>query len=110
MMGRLAHTVEMEESMHPSKVHRDRLDELTDLPNIGPRIATCLFKAGIDRPADLKGRDAFELYRQLCDSEGERLDPCVLDVCLSITRFMDGEEPRVWWHYTAERKRRNPEL
>lgn len=94
--------------MNPRKVRRDRLDELTDLPNIGPRMAACLFKAGVDRPADLAGRDAFELYSQLCESEGERLDPCVLDVCLSITRFVAGEEAEPWWHYTAERKRRFP--
>jgi hypothetical protein len=29
----------------------------------------------------------------------------LLDVFISITRFMDGEAPRVWWDYTAERKR-----
>lgn len=96
--------------MQPSKVNRDRLDKLTDLPNIGPRIASCLFKAGIAQPADLKGRNGFRLYRQLCESEGKRLDPCVLDVCLSITRFMNGEEPRAWWRYTAERKWRYPDL
>ncbi len=96
--------------MNPEKVRRDRLRELTDLPNIGPRIATCLFRAGIERPSDLAGRDAFELYRTLCDSENERLDPCVLDVCLSITRFIDGEDAQAWWHYTAERKRLYPKF
>jgi len=94
----------------PTQVDREHLTELTDLPNIGPRIAACLLKAGIDRPADLEGRDAFDLYGQLCRSEDQRLDPCVLDVCLSITRFMDGEEPRAWWHYTAERKTRYPDV
>ena len=96
--------------MNPSRVRRDRLDELTDLPNVGPRIAACLLRTGIDRPADLAGRDAFDLYRQLCASEGGRLDPCVLDVCLSITRFLDGEAPRPWWRYTAERKTQFPEV
>ena len=33
-----------------------------------------------------------------------RHDPCVLDVFMSITRFMDGDPPRPWWDYTAERK------
>jgi hypothetical protein len=28
----------------------------------------------------------------------------VLDVFLSITRFMAGDAPQPWWHYTAERK------
>jgi hypothetical protein len=32
-------------------------------------------------------------------------DPCVIDVFMSITSFMSGEEPRAWWHFTAERKR-----
>ena len=36
---------------------------------------------------------------------GVRHDPCVLDVFMSITRFMDGEAPRAWWDYTPERKR-----
>jgi len=30
----------------------------------------------------------------------------MLDVLMSITDFMDGGAPRVWWDYTAERKRR----
>ena len=33
-----------------------------------------------------------------------REGPCVLDVFISITRFMNGEEPRPWWDYTAQRK------
>jgi hypothetical protein len=36
---------------------------------------------------------------------GVRHDPCVLDVFMSITRFMDGEDPKAWWDYTPERKR-----
>lgn len=28
----------------------------------------------------------------------------LLDVYISITRFMDGEAPKPWWAYTAERK------
>jgi hypothetical protein len=27
---------------------------------------------------------------------------------MSITDFMDGGEARVWWDYTAERKRKYP--
>ena len=95
--------------MNPGKVRRDRLTELTDLPNVGPKIASALFRMGIERPADLAGRDGMELYRTLCETTGERYDPCVLDVFISITRFMDGEEARPWWAYTAERKHRFPD-
>jgi hypothetical protein len=49
-------------------------------------------------------------YQQLFASEGERLDAYVLDVCISIVRFVDGEDPQPWWCYTAERKRRFPDL
>lgn len=96
--------------MNPSKVRRDQVDELTDLPNVGPKVASALFRIGIQQPADLAGRDPFEMYQDLCAETGRREDPCVLDVFLSLTRFMKGDEPRQWWDYTAERKRRYPNL
>jgi hypothetical protein len=30
----------------------------------------------------------------------------VLDVLISVTRFMSGDDPKPWWAYTVERKRR----
>lgn len=96
--------------MNPSKVRRDQLKELTDLPNVGPRIASVLFRLGIDCPADLERRDGFEMYKTLCEIDDMRYDPCVLDVFMSITRFMNGETPRNWWSYTAERKQSYPEI
>ena len=91
--------------MHPGKVCRDRLNALTDLPNIGPSLAADLRLLGIDTPQQLLGQDAFRLYRPLCDITQVRHDPCVLDVFPSITDFMAGNPPNVWWHYTAARKR-----
>ncbi|ASQ91310.1 mitomycin resistance protein [Prosthecochloris sp. GSB1] len=91
--------------MHPEKVDRNRLEKLTDLPNVGPAIANDLRLIGIERPADLAGRSPVELYHALSSIRGKRQDPCVLDVFLSVVRFMDGGEPRAWWHYTAERKK-----
>ncbi|MGH8060471.1 MAG: helix-hairpin-helix domain-containing protein [Pseudoxanthomonas sp.] len=32
----------------------------------------------------------------------------MLDTFISVVRFMDGEPPRPWWHYTTERKRLHP--
>lgn len=91
--------------MNPDKVDRNRLEKLTDLPNIGPAIAADLRLMSIERPNDLAGRSPLELYHMLSTIKGKRQDPCVLDVFVSITRFMDGEEPRPWWMYTEERKR-----
>ena len=92
--------------MNPAKVVRDKVALLTDLPNIGPSLAKDLRAIGIATPQELRGRDPWELYQALCEKRGSRQDPCVLDVFMAITDFMEGGEPRVWWDYTAERKRR----
>lgn len=68
--------------MKPTKVVRDRIWTLTDLPNVGPAVAADLHRLGIDSPEQLKGRDAFALYDQLCSITGRRQDPCVIDVFL----------------------------
>lgn len=60
---------------------------------------------GIRTPVELIGKDPVKLYKTLCAKSGTRLDPCVLDVFISVIRFMDGEEPKSWWAYTEERKR-----
>jgi hypothetical protein len=77
---------------------------LEQLPNIGPAIAADLRLIGIERPADLRGKDAFILYRQLCEKTGQRHDPCVLDTFMAATDFMRGAPAAPWWKYTAERK------
>lgn len=90
--------------MNPSKVDRTRVATLTDLPNIGPACAKDLRLLGIERPSQLGGRNPFEMYRLLCEKTASRHDPCVIDVFMSVTRFMAGEEARPWWAYTQERK------
>jgi len=77
---------------------------LEQLPNIGPAIAADLRLIGIEHPCDLRGRDAFALYRLLCQKTGQRQDPCVLDTFMAATDFMRGAPAAPWWKYTAERK------
>jgi Pathogenicity locus len=91
--------------MHPDKVERSRVVQLTDLPNVGPATAADLRQLGIGSPEQLHGKDPSQMYRELCVRTGVRHDPCVLDVFISITRFVAGDPPRPWWHYTAERKK-----
>ncbi|MDE2421717.1 MAG: helix-hairpin-helix domain-containing protein [Gammaproteobacteria bacterium] len=91
--------------MHPSKVDRDKLNTLTDLPNIGKACAEDLRMLGIFEPAQLIGKDPYQLFEDLCLKTGTQIDPCMLDTFISITRFMNGEPPQPWWHYTVERKR-----
>ena len=45
------------------------------------------------------------LYDKLCVLTVTRHDPCVIDVFISVTRFMAGAAAQPWWAYTEERKR-----
>jgi hypothetical protein len=96
--------------MNPAKVERDHLRQLTDLPNIGPAMASDLELIGINEPKQLAGKDPLDLYLSLSRKRGARQDPCVLDVLISVTRFMGGAEPKPWWFYTEERKQRYGQL
>lgn len=90
--------------MNPSKVDRNQLKSLTDLPNIGKALADDLHLLGIHEPQQLIGLCPYEMYEKLCKVTKSHHDPCVLDTFISVTRFINGEEPRPWWAYTAERK------
>lgn len=92
--------------MNPSKVIRENVSKLTDLPNISKTVAHDLALIGITCPDQLKGEDPYDLYVRFCTAFGEKQDPCMLDILMSIIDFMDGGEPRVWWDYTAQRKKR----
>ena len=90
--------------MNPSRVVRERVARLTDLPNIGPASAADLQLLGIHEPGQLVGLRPYEMYYLLCEKTGVRHDPCVIDVFISVTQFMKGEDARPWWDYTTERK------
>lgn len=77
---------------------------LEQLPNIGPSLAADLRLLGIHEPAQLRGRDAFVLYQQLCAATGQRQDPCVLDTFMAAIDFMSGAPAAPWWKYTPHRK------
>ena len=92
--------------MNPAKVVRSKVKHLTDLPNIGKASAEDLRVLGIRRPEQLVGKCPFELYERLCRKTGVRHDPCVIDVFMSVTSFMDCAAARPWWAFTKNRKRR----
>jgi hypothetical protein len=92
--------------MNPEKVVRAKVEKLTDLPNVGKATAADLRTIGIERPKQLEGADPYDLYVRLCQAFGQRQDPCMLDVLMSVVDFMDGAEPKRWWAYTQLRKRR----
>ena len=84
--------------------NRQTVSQLTDLPNIGEAMAHDLRIVGIEHPKDLIGKDAYQLYDELCKITGKKHDPCVLDAFLSVVDFMNGGEAKPWWKYTKERK------
>ena len=83
---------------------------LLHIPNIGPAMVKDFHQLGITLPAQLVGKDPFAVYTRLCELTGVRHDPCVLDTFISAVRFMEGAPALPWWHYTAERKSRYPDL
>ncbi len=85
---------------------KETISQLEELPNVGKAIAKDLRLIGIDSPKELIGRDAFELYEKLCTLTGKRHDPCVIDVFISVIRFMEEGETHPWWYFTDERKKR----
>jgi hypothetical protein len=87
-----------------------RATVLEAIPNVGASIARDLRSIGIKQPQELIGRDPHSLYQALCDRTRSRQDPCVLDTFISAVRFMEGAPARPWWSYTAERKKKFPEL
>ncbi len=84
--------------------NRETASELEALPNIGKAIGADLRSIGVETPQELIGRDPFELYEKLCVKKGERIDPCVIDVFMSVVDFMEGSEPQAWWAFTSKRK------
>jgi len=80
---------------------------LRKIRNVGPAIADDLIRLGIMRLEDAAGRDPEEMYHTLCALEGDRLDPCVLDVFSAVVAHANGEEARAWWEFTPARKARH---
>ena len=78
---------------------------LEDIPNVGPAVAADLRRLGITSPGELAGRDPYAMYDDLCRLTGQRHDPCLLDTFIAAVRYMEGGPKKLWWKFTAERKR-----
>ena len=85
--------------------NRKTVSHLEELPNIGKAMARDLRLIGIQRPKDLVGKDPYQLYDELCKVTGNKHDPCVIDVFLSVVDFMNGGDAKHWWAFTDERKK-----
>ena len=82
---------------------RDRADALQAIPGVGPSLARDLRSLGIEKVADLRGRDPEELYAELEDRAGHHVDRCVLYVFRSSVYFAEQAKPEPeltkWWNW-----------
>ncbi|MES2006978.1 MAG: helix-hairpin-helix domain-containing protein [Patescibacteria group bacterium] len=91
-------------------IRADAVKKFTDIPNVGSAMAKDFEQLGIKNPKELKGKNALTLYKKMCVITKSRQDPCVLDTYMAVIDFMNGAKPKPWWHYTAERKHKYPNI
>lgn len=81
---------------------KDR-DDLETIPGVGPSIARDLGDLGLDRVADLRGRDPERLYADLIALRGGPVDRCVLYVFRCAVYYADRRRHRPellkWWNW-----------
>ncbi|WP_406052938.1 helix-hairpin-helix domain-containing protein [Kribbella sp. NBC_00889] len=102
-IGSVRHDLRMSPTQRTRTASSSRSD-LTDLMNVGQAVAGYFQRAGITRISELAGRDPVEIYEDMCEADGQRLDPCLLDTVMSAVDQADGKPARPWWSYTAHRK------
>ena len=95
----------MKKNPLPALRFRPLPPRLEDLPNVGPAVAADLRRLGIGTPDEIRGRDPYMLYHDLCRATRTLHDPCMLDTFIAVVRYVDGGPAKPWWHYTTERKK-----
>ena len=82
---------------------RDQADELQGIPGVGPSLARDLRVLGIEKVADLRGRDPEQLYAELEARVGRHVDRCVLYVFRSSVYYAEQARPELeltkWWNW-----------
>lgn len=86
-----------------SAEYKAAIKELMQIPGVGKMTADDLWNLGVHTIADLKGRKPEELYEQLCDYQGIRVDKCALYVFRCAVYFASCEEhdpeKLKWWNW-----------
>lgn len=91
--------------MHPARCPpASEAVDLLQLPNVGAAMAADFHLLGHHSPQSLRHADPYLLYQALCQQTGKRHDPCVLDVFIAVTHYLQQDQALPWWHFTAQRK------
>ncbi len=88
-----------------TKSRKEKAGSLQDIPNVGPATEGDLQLLGFHTIESLVGKDPLKMYRDLCRVTGQRQDPCVLDVFLSVVDYASTRKARPWWKFTPARKK-----
>lgn len=84
-------------------IKKSPVSELRTIPGIGPSMERDLVDLGINRIADLKGKNPELMYEALCTIRHARIDRCVLYVFRCAVYFAEHEKhnPELlkWWNW-----------
>jgi len=83
---------------------RTEIKSLQEMPNIGNAIERDFNIIGVNSPEQLIGKDPYKMYNELCNATNKKYDPCVIDVFISVVRYMEGGPAKKWWEFIEERK------
>jgi Pathogenicity locus len=80
---------------------------LEEIPGVGPSLAADLESLGINRVAQLRGKDPQKLYDQLCVKTNCKQDRCVLYVFRCAVYYASNSkhdaEKLKWWNWKDTR-------
>jgi len=79
------------------------LKQFQTIPGVGKSIAQDFWNIGLRSLDNLKGQDPQELYRQLCQYEGQQIDRCMLYVLRCAVYYVSHKkhDPELlkWWNW-----------
>lgn len=82
---------------------KDSLTEFQTIPGVGIQIAKDLWDLGFRSINDLKGKNPEELYQDLCQLQGCKVDRCMLYVfrCAIYFASHESHDPHLlkWWNW-----------
>jgi len=82
---------------------KESLEDFQRIPGVGPQIAEDLWELGFRSVADLDGKDPEQLYDDLCQLRGCRVDRCMLYVFRCAVYFATNKKHKAhllkWWNW-----------
>lgn len=83
--------------------YAEAVRDLRRIPGVGPSIADDLWRLGVLRVEQLRGRSADELYGRFCALAGGPVDRCLLYVFRCAIYFAETDDPDPerlkWWNW-----------